>query len=199
MAEPHGRVRHPSWRWCRMWSGSGLQPRRVGRGPWTVVLPGGPPDAAADRDRDRRSRVFVPWRCTCWLPDEPKPRLRRRRGHFRLGDAVGLSAQPTPRAGLGVFDAAMLVGPVANGPGGPAGGGCCCSASSIILPHFVISVILLTFREVYRRCAAEAPAGRRRPAPRGNRNHEPVYVRERGDSRRLTIRTRMGREPARWQ
>jgi len=62
---------------------------------------------------------------------------------------------------------------------------------------FIISVILLTFREVI--VGARLKRLRQATAGSGEPKREAVYVRERGGFRRLTIRTRMGREPARWQ
>ena len=96
-----------------------IQPRSVGRGPWTVGAAGRAADAAADRDRNRRSRLLRAGDVRAGA-GRAQPRLRRGRGDLRLGDAAGLR-QPFPRRARGVRRR-HAGRPVADGPGGPAGG-----------------------------------------------------------------------------
>ena len=92
------------------------QPRVVGRGPWTVVLPGGPLTLLqiAIHHRSRFLRACD----VCAGPGRAQSRLRRGRGDLRLGDTARL-CQPLARRPRGVRrrDAGR---PLADGPGGAA-------------------------------------------------------------------------------
>src|ERR1700733_1605393 len=153
------------------------QPRSVGRGPWTVTLPGGPLTllqvviGIVDLG-------FCALAMYVLVPDEPN-----------LGFvvvAVILAPAPVPRfashspGGLGVFDAAMLVGLWQMDREDLLAGMLLFRVLYYIAP-FVISVILLTFREVIigarLKRLRQAASG-----PDGEPKHEAVFVPKRGDS-----------------
>jgi uncharacterized membrane protein YbhN (UPF0104 family) len=137
-----GLVVYVVWVWIR--------PREVGRGPWTVVLPGGPLTLL---------QILI--------------------GIIDLGFCALGFASHSP-GGLGVFDAAMLVGLWQMDREDLLAGMLLFRLLYYVVP-FVISVILLTFREVMlgtrskrlRQAALGLDAAPARKA---------AYVRERGDS-----------------
>src|SRR5215475_10113260 len=139
------------------------QPRVVGRGPWTVILPGGPLTllqiAIGIVDLG-----FCALAMYVLTPDEPN-----------LGFA---SHSP---GGLGVFDAAMLVGLWQMDREELLAGMLLFRVLYYITP-FIMSVILLTLREVI----LGARLKRLRhltPGPDAEPRHEAaVFVRERGDT-----------------
>jgi uncharacterized membrane protein YbhN (UPF0104 family) len=164
-----GLVAYVVWVW--------MQPRRVGRGPWTVVLPGGPLTllqiAIGIVDLG-----FCALAMYVLVPDEPNLGFVVVAVIFVSATLLGFASQSP--GGLGVFDAAMLVGLWQMDREDLLGGMLLFRVLYYLAP-FIISVILLTFREVIvgarlkrlRQAASASDAGPKREA---------VYVRERGDS-----------------
>jgi uncharacterized membrane protein YbhN (UPF0104 family) len=152
------------------------QPRSVGRGPWTVVLPGGPLTllqiliGIVDLG-------FCALAMYVLVPDEPNLGFVVVAVIFVSATLLGFASHSP--GGLGVFDAAMLVGLWQMDREDLLAGMLLFRLLYYIAP-FVISVILLTFREVIlgarskrlRQAALGLEAG---PA------REAAYVRERGD------------------
>jgi glycosyltransferase 2 family protein len=161
-----GLVAYVVWVW--------VKPRNVGRGPWTVVLPDGPLTllqiAIGIVDLG-----FCALAMYTLVPDEPNLGFVVVAVIFVSATLLGFASHSP--GGLGVFDAAMLVGLWQMDKEDLLAGMLLFRVLYYIAP-FVISVILLTFREVIigtrskrLRQAAAAMAG---DAP-----HEAVYVRER--------------------
>src|ERR1700744_713333 len=162
-------VAYVVWVWAR--------PRNVGRGPWTVVLPGGPLTLL-------QIAIGIVDLGFCALamyelvPDEPNLGFVVVAVIFVSATLLGFASHSP--GGLGVFDAAMLVGLWQMDKEDLLAGMLLFRLLYYISP-FVISVILLTFREVIigarskrlRQAALHLDAG---PAP------EAAYVRERGDT-----------------
>src|SRR6201995_880305 len=121
-----------------------VQPRNVGRGPWTVVLPGGPLTllqiAIGIVDLG-----FCALAMYTLVPDQPNLGFVVVAVIFVSATLLGF-ASPSP-GGLGVFDAAMLVGLWQMDKEDLLAGMLLFRLLYYIAP-FVISVILLTFREV---------------------------------------------------
>ena len=152
------------------------QPRNVGRGPWTVVLPGGPLTllqiliGIVDLG-------FCALAMYTLVPDEPNLGFVVVAVIFVSATLLGFASHSP--GGLGVFDAAMLVGLWQMDKEDLLAGMLLFRLLYYIAP-FVISVILLTFREVIvgtrskrlRQAAAKLAV----EPPR-----EAVYVRERGE------------------
>src|SRR6202051_935661 len=163
-----GLVAYVVWVWT--------QPRAVGRGPWTVQLPGGPltllqlPVGFVDLG-------FCALAMYVLVPDEPNLGFVVVAVIFVSATLLGFASHSP--GGLGVFDAAMLVGLWQMDREDLLAGMLLFRLLYYIAP-FVISVILLTFREVMlgartkrlRQAAAALDAG---PA------REAAYVRERSD------------------
>ena len=153
------------------------QPRVVGRGPWTVVLPGGPLTllqiAIGIIDLG-----FCALAMYVLVPDEPNLGFVVVAVIFVSATLLGFASHSP--GGLGVFDAAMLVG-LWQMDREELLGGMLLFRVLYYLSPFVISVILLTFREVIigarskrlQQAALKLDPG---PAP------EAAYVRERSDS-----------------
>jgi uncharacterized membrane protein YbhN (UPF0104 family) len=153
------------------------QPRRVGRGPWSVVLPGGPLTllqiAIGIVDLS-----FCALAMYVLVPDEPNLGFVVVAVIFVSATLLGFASHSP--GGLGVFDAAMLVGLWQMDREDLLAGMLLFRLLYYIAP-FVISVILLTFREVIlgarskrlHQAALGLEAG---PA------REAAYVRERGDT-----------------
>ncbi|HET7889600.1 MAG TPA: UPF0104 family protein [Bradyrhizobium sp.] len=152
------------------------QPRNVGRGPWTVVLPGGPLTllqiviGIVDLG-------FCALAMYTLVPDEPNLGFVVVAVIFVSATLLGFASHSP--GGLGVFDAAMLVGLWQMDREDLLAGMLLFRLLYYIAP-FVLSVILLTFREVIvgarsKRLREAASAVAVEP-PR-----EAVYVRERGD------------------
>ena len=151
-------------------------PRVVGRGPWTVVLPGGPLTllqiAIGIVDLG-----FCALAMYVLVPDEPNLGFVVVAVIFVSATLLGFASHSP--GGLGVFDAAMLVGLWQMDREELLGGMLLFRVLYYISP-FVISVILLTFREVIigarskrlQQAALNLDPG---PAP------EAAYVRERSD------------------
>src|SRR5215813_593086 len=153
------------------------QPRVVGRGPWTVTLPGGPLTllqiAIGIVDLG-----FCALAMYVLVPDEPNLGFVVVAVIFVSATLLGFASHSP--GGLGVFDAAMLVGLWQMDREDLLAGMLLFRLLYYLVP-FVISVILLTFREVIlgarskrlRQAALGLEAG---PA------REAAYVRERGDT-----------------
>ena len=161
-------VAYVAWVWNR--------PRVVGRGPWTVVLPGGPLTllqiviGIVDLS-------FCALAMYVLVPDEPNLGFVVVAVIFVSATLLGFASHSP--GGLGVFDAAMLVG-LWQMDREELLAGMLLFRMLYYLAPFVISVILLTFREVIlgtrskrlRQAALRLEAG---PPP------EAAYVRKRSD------------------
>jgi glycosyltransferase 2 family protein len=155
------------------------QPRNVGRGPWTVQLPGGPLTllqiAIGIVDLG-----FCALAMYVLVPDEPNLGFVVVAVIFVAATLLGFASHSP--GGLGVFDAAMLVGLWQMDREELLAGMLLFRLLYYIAP-FVISVILLMFREVIlgarskRLREAQAALGLDAAPPR-----EAAYVRERGDT-----------------
>jgi glycosyltransferase 2 family protein len=157
-----------------------VKPRVVGRGPWTVTLPGGGLTLL-------QIAIGIVDLSFCALamyvltPDEPNLGFVTVAVIFVSATLLGFASHSP--GGLGVFDAAMLVGLWQMDREDLLAGMLLFRVLYYITP-FVISVILLTLREVIvgarskrvQRLAALAEA-QTRVEPR----REAVYVRERSD------------------
>src|ERR1700761_6886408 len=153
------------------------QPRHVGRGPWTVVLPGGPLTLL-------QIAIGIVDLGFCALamyelvPDEPNLGFVVVAVIFVSGTLLGFASHSP--GGLGVFDAAMLVGLWQMDREDLLAGMLLFRLLYYIAP-FVISVILLTFREVI----LGARNKRLRQVAQGlevEPHREAAYVRKRGDT-----------------
>src|SRR5438045_1687505 len=151
------------------------QPRGVGRGPWTVTLPGGPltllQTAIGIVDLG-----FCALAMYVLVPDEPNLGFVVVAVIFVSATLLGFASHSP--GGLGVFDAAMLVGLWQMDREELLGGMLLFRVLYYISP-FIISVILLTFREVIvgarmKRLRQLTPGADAEP------RREAVYVRERG-------------------
>ena len=154
------------------------QTRVVGRGPWTVVLPGGPL-TLLQIGIGIVDLGFCALAMYVLVPDEPNLGFVVVAVIFVSATLLGFASHSP--GGLGVFDAAMLVGLWQMDREELLAGMLLFRMLYYIAP-FVISVILLTFREVIlgarskrlrRATALNLDAG---PA------REAAYVRERGDT-----------------
>src|SRR3954470_5911902 len=164
-----GLVGYVAWVWA--------QPRGVGRGPWTVTLPGGPLTllqiAIGIVDLG-----FCALAMYVLVPDEPNLGFVVVAVIFVSATLLGFASHSP--GGLGVFDAAMLVGLFQYDKEELLAGMLLFRVLYYLVP-FVLSVILLSLREliVALRAKRVAAALRRLDAePR----REAVYVRERGDT-----------------
>ncbi|SFI53822.1 lysylphosphatidylglycerol synthase domain-containing protein [Bradyrhizobium sp. cf659] len=164
-----GLVGYVVWVWT--------QPRVVGRGPWTVVLPGGPLTllqiAIGIIDLG-----FCALAMYVLVPDEPNLGFVVVAVIFVSATLLGFASHSP--GGLGVFDAAMLVG-LWQMDREELLGGMLLFRVLYYLSPFVISVILLTFREVIigaRSKRLQQAALKLDPGPA----REAAYVRERSDS-----------------
>jgi len=161
-----------AWVWAK--------PRVVGRGPWTVRLPGGPL-TLLQIGIGIIDLGFCALAMYVLVPDEPNLGFVTVAVIFVSATLLGFASHSP--GGLGVFDAAMLVGLWQMDREELLAGMLLFRMLYYITP-FIISVILLTLREVIigarskrlRRLAAMAEE-KTRVEPR----HEAVYVRERRD------------------
>src|SRR6201995_1804697 len=164
-----GLVAYVVWVW--------MQPRRVGRGPWTVILPGGPLTllqiAIGIVDLG-----FCALAMYVLVPDEPNLGFVVVAVIFVSATLLGFASHSP--GGLGVFDAAMLVGLWQMDKEELLAGMLLFRMLYYLVP-FVISVILLTFREVI--ISARSKRLRQAALALDARSHarEAAYVRERGD------------------
>src|SRR5436305_1440986 len=163
-----GLMAYVAWVWAR--------PRTVGRGPWSVMLPGGPLTmlqiviGIVDLG-------FCALAMYVLVPDQPNLGFVVVAVIFVSATLLGFASHSP--GGLGVFDAAMLVGLWQMDKEDLLAGMLLFRLLYYIAP-FVISVIVLTFREVIlgtrskrlRQAALKLDPG---PAP------EAAYVRERSD------------------
>jgi uncharacterized membrane protein YbhN (UPF0104 family) len=166
-----GLVGYVAWVWA--------QPRGVGRGPWTVTLPGGPLTllqiAIGIVDLG-----FCALAMYVLVPDEPNLGFVVVAVIFVSATLLGFASHSP--GGLGVFDAAMLVGLWQMDREELLAGMLLFRVLYYIGP-FVISVILLTLREIIlgarsKRLRQLAPGADAEPT----RHEAAVYVRERGDT-----------------
>jgi uncharacterized membrane protein YbhN (UPF0104 family) len=131
-----GLVGYVVWVW--------MQPRNVGRGPWTVVLPGGPLTllqiAIGIVDLG-----FCALAMYVLVPDEPNLGFVVVAVIFVSATLLGFASHSP--GGLGVFDAAMLVGLWQMDKEDLLAGMLLFRVLYYLAPFF-LSVILLTFREV---------------------------------------------------
>jgi uncharacterized membrane protein YbhN (UPF0104 family) len=164
-----GLVAYVAWVWTK--------PRTVGRGPWTVVLPGGPLTllqiAIGIVDLG-----FCALAMYVLVPDEPNLGFVVVAVIFVSATLLGFASHSP--GGLGVFDAAMLVGLWQMDKEDLLAGMLLFRLLYYIAP-FVISVILLTLRELIlgarlKRLRRLAPAREAEPKRDG------PYLREHGDS-----------------
>jgi glycosyltransferase 2 family protein len=154
-----------------------MRPRGVGRGPWTVILPGGSLTllqiAIGIVDLG-----FCALAMYVLVPDEPNLGFIVVAVIFVAATLLGFASHSP--GGLGVFDAAMLVGLWQMDREDLLAGMLLFRMLYYIAP-FVISVILLTFREVI----LGARNKRLRQVTEGLKvepHREAAYVRERRDS-----------------
>src|SRR3982075_2144926 len=154
------------------------QPRRVGRGPWAVGLPGGPLTllqiAIGIVDLS-----FCALAMYVLVPDEPNLGFVVVAVIFVSATLLGFASHSP--GGLGVFDAAMLVGLWQMDREDLLAGMLLFRVLYYLAP-FVISVILLTLREVIvgtrmKRLSRATPV-----LDAAEPKREAVYVRERGDT-----------------
>src|SRR5215204_4626666 len=159
-----------AWVWIR--------PRVVGRGQWTVTLPGGPLTllqiAIGIVDLG-----FCALAMYVLVPDEPNLGFVVVAVIFVSATLLGFASHSP--GGLGVFDAAMLVGLWQMDREELLAGMLLFRVLYYIGP-FVISVILLTLREIIlgarsKRLRELTPGA----GPEPTRHEAAVYVRERGD------------------
>ena len=153
-----------------------VQPRNVGRGPWTVVLPGGSLTLlqVAIGIVDLGFCALAMYEL---VPDEPNLGFVVVAVIFVSATLLGFASHSP--GGLGVFDAAMLVGLWQMDKEDLLAGMLLFRLLYYIAP-FVISVILLTFREVIvgARLKRLRQAGSGMPV---EPQREAIYVRERGE------------------
>jgi uncharacterized membrane protein YbhN (UPF0104 family) len=152
------------------------QPRVVGRGPWTVVLPGGPL-TLLQITIGIIDLGFCALAMYVLVPDEPNLGFVVVAVIFVSATLLGFASHSP--GGLGVFDAAMLVG-LWQMDREELLGGMLLFRVLYYLSPFVISVILLTFREVIigaRSKRLQQAALKLDPGP----TPEAAYVRKRSD------------------
>lgn len=156
------------------------KPRLVGRGPWTVTLPGGPLTllqiciGIVDLG-------FCALAMYVLTPEEANPGFVTVAVIFVSATLLGFASHSP--GGLGVFDAAMLVGLAQMDREDLLAGMLLFRVLYYISP-FVISVILLTLREVIigaRSKRLQRLAAMAEEKTRVDPRREAVYVRERSD------------------
>jgi glycosyltransferase 2 family protein len=153
-----------------------MKPREVGRGAWTVLLPGGPLTllqiAIGIVDLG-----FCALAMYMLVPDEPNLGFVVVAVIFVSATLLGFASHSP--GGLGVFDAAMLVGLWQLDREELLAGMLLFRVLYYISP-FVISVILLTFREVIIG-ARQKRLRRAMPGLDAKPKHDAAYVTKRGD------------------
>ena len=152
------------------------QPRGVGRGPWTVTLPGGPL-TLLQIGIGIIDLGFCALAMYVLVPDEPNVGFVVVAVIFVSATLLGFASHSP--GGLGVFDAAMLVGLWQMDREDLLAGMLLFRVLYYIAP-FVISVILLTLREVILGARSKR-LRQSTPGPEAKSRHEAVYARERGD------------------
>ncbi|MBR1266728.1 UPF0104 family protein [Bradyrhizobium sp. AUGA SZCCT0222] len=164
-----GLVGYVVWVWS--------QPRGVGRGPWSVTLPGGPL-TLLQIGIGIVDLGFCALAMYMLVPDESNVDFIFVAVIFVSATLLGFASHSP--GGLGVFDAAMLVGLSQMDREDLLAGMLLFRVLYYIAP-FVISVILLTLREVI--LGARSKRLRQlAPGPDAEPRREAVYVRERGDT-----------------
>jgi uncharacterized membrane protein YbhN (UPF0104 family) len=164
-----GLVGYVAWVW--------IKPRSVGRGPWSVILPGGPLTllqiAIGIVDLG-----FCALAMYVLVPDEPNLGFVVVAVIFVSATLLGFASHSP--GGLGVFDAAMLVGLWQMDKEDLLAGMLLFRLLYYIAP-FVISVILLTLRELI--LGARLKRLRKlMPATEAEPKRDRPYAREHGDS-----------------
>jgi uncharacterized membrane protein YbhN (UPF0104 family) len=163
-----GLVGYVTWVW--------IKPRSVGRGPWSVLLPGGPLTllqiAIGIVDLG-----FCALAMYVLVPDEPNLGFVVVAVIFVSATLLGFASHSP--GGLGVFDAAMLVGLWQMDKEELLAGMLLFRVLYYIAP-FVISVILLTLRELI--LGARLKRLRKVTASEAEPNRDGRYLREHGDS-----------------
>src|ERR1700684_180623 len=155
-----------------------IKPREVGRGPWTVILPGGSLTllqvAIGIIDLG-----FCALAMYVLVPDEPNLGFVVVAVIFVSATLLGFASHSP--GGLGVFDAAMLVGLWQMDREDLLAGMLLFRVLYYIAP-FLISVILLTFREVILGARLKR-LQQASPGPGMKPTREAAYVRKRRDTR----------------
>jgi uncharacterized membrane protein YbhN (UPF0104 family) len=167
-----GLISYVAWVW--------IQPRGVGRGPWTVTLPGGPL-TLLQIGIGIVDLGFCSLAMYMLTPDEPHVGFIVVAVIFVSATLLGFASHSP--GGLGVFDAAMLVGLWQMDREELLAGMLLFRLLYYIAP-FVISVILLTLREIIlgaRSKRLQRLASAADVQPRAEPRREAVYVRERRD------------------
>jgi uncharacterized membrane protein YbhN (UPF0104 family) len=164
-----GLVGYVIWVWMR--------PRHVGRGPWTVVLPGGPLTLLQILI-GILDLGFCALAMYVLVPDEPNLGFVVVAVIFVSATLLGFASHSP--GGLGVFDAAMLVGLWQMDKEDLLAGMLLFRLLYYIAP-FVISVILLTLREIII-SARMKRLGDSRPGGSSGPTGDVSYLREHGDS-----------------
>ncbi|MFZ5731410.1 MAG: UPF0104 family protein [Pseudomonadota bacterium] len=162
-----GLVGYVIWVW--------MKPRNVGRGPWSVVLPGGPL-TLLQIGIGIVDLGFCALAMYTLVPSEPYVDFITVAVIFVSATLLGFASHSP--GGLGVFDAAMLVGLWQMDREELLAGMLLFRVLYYITP-FVLSVMLLTFREIilgarYRR----KPTG---SGKQGESSHQPPFIGGRGD------------------
>jgi len=152
-----------------------MRPRNVGRGPWSVQLPGGPL-TLLQIGIGIVDLTFCALAMYTLVPDEPHVGFITVAVIFVSATLLGFASHSP--GGLGVFDAAMLVGLWQMDKEELLAGMLLFRVLYYIAP-FVISVMLLTFREIivgarYRRRSAVS-GGQIEPS------RQPPLIGDRGD------------------
>jgi len=164
-----GLVAYVAWVWTR--------PRSVGRGPWSVMLPGGPLTllqiviGIVDLG-------FCALAMYVLVPDEPNLGFVVVAVIFVSATLLGFASHSP--GGLGVFDAAMLVGLWQMDKEDLLAGMLLFRVLYYIAP-FVISVILLTLRELILGARSKRLRSLM-PAADVEAKRDGGYLRERGDT-----------------
>ena len=162
-----GLAAYVSWVWAK--------PRHVGRGPWSVVLPGGPMTllqiciGIVDLS-------FCALAMYTLVPDEPHVGFVTVAVIFVSATLLGFASHSP--GGLGVFDAAMLVG-LWQMDREELLAGMLLFRSLYYIAPFIVSIILLVVREliVGARMRRQLAASRDKPEP----NRRPPLLGDRGD------------------
>src|ERR1700710_949690 len=154
-----------------------IRPRVVGRGPWSVVLPGGPLTllqiAIGIVDLG-----FCALAMYMLVPDEPNLGFVVVAVIFVSATRLGCATHSP--GGLAVFDAAMLVGLWQMDREDLLGGMLLFRVLYYLAP-FILSVILLTLREIILGARLKR-LNRARPGPEVEPKREAVFVRKHGDT-----------------
>jgi hypothetical protein len=154
-----------------------IQPRRVGRGPWTVILPGGPLTllqiviGIVDLG-------FCALAMYVLVPDEPNLGFVVVAVIFVSATLLGFASHSP--GGLGVFDAAMLVGLWQMDKEQLLAGMLLFRLLYYIAP-FVISVIVLTLREIIINARTKR-LRKTMPGPSAGPTGKMPYLGEHGDT-----------------